>query len=459
MLAFAVAGALVVAPSASAAGVDAAPAECKPGLTIVTDSQTEILEDKTIRVVVDQRECEQGERIRLNAKDRVKGKRREVAKPMRTEFAGAQTAALELNKKGEKRVKRCDPQSLIVKLNGDGLKAQDREKVKRDRVACGGNGGGGGGGSGSGGGNGPGRVEPAGIDTSTASRCDFLDGAVCLLPFPNDHFTAPVADPAADQAAGYTGLRINFNPLSMPRNRAAGPDQPARLQQQRRLQPGQHDHHPRPRARQPGGIRAHRGRADHGHQPLRRPKQPIVVIDAATGERQPIWAEIDSNPILAPDDEQTNPNDGEPRPEDVNLLIRPAANFEDGHRYIVALRDLRKANGDVIGTQRGFELYRDDIRTRDDAIESRRQHFERIFRRLGESGIERKSLYLAWDFTVASERNLTERALAIRDDAFAQLGDENLSDMQVTGSAPAFKVTSMTENPRTRTSLVGSREP
>ena len=29
-----------------------------------------------------------------------------------------------------------------------------------------------------------------------------------------------------------------------------------------------------------------------------------------------------------------------------------------------------------------------------------------------------RELYLAWDFTVASERNLSERMLSIRDDAF-----------------------------------------
>ena len=50
---------------------------------------------------------------------------------------------------------------------------------------------------------------------------------------------------------------------------------------------------------------------------------------------------------------------------------------------------------------------------------------EDLFDELGDAGIERSSLYLAWDFTVASERNLTERALAIRDDAFGgQLGDD-----------------------------------
>ena len=40
---------------------------------------------------------------------------------------------------------------------------------------------------------------------------------------------------------------------------------------------------------------------------------PIVVIDADTGERHLIWSEIDANPA---------------DPADVNLIIRPAVNFE-----------------------------------------------------------------------------------------------------------------------------------
>ncbi len=98
---------------------------------------------------------------------------------------------------------------------------------------------------------------------------------------------------------------------------------------------------------------------------------------------------------------------------------------------------MRDASGDVIPARRGFELYRDGIRTNNEAVESRRQHFERIFRRLGESGIERRNLFLAWDFTVASERNLSERALSIRDAAFAELGDTNLADMEVQGAGAA----------------------
>jgi hypothetical protein len=69
---------------------------------------------------------------------------------------------------------------------------------------------------------------------------------------------------------------------------------------------------------------------------------------------------------------------------------------------------------------------------------------ESIFRKLRKAGIGRRSLYLAWDFTVASERNLTERALHLRDDAFALLGDTDLADGQIQGDAPDFTVTSVT---------------
>ena len=55
---------------------------------------------------------------------------------------------------------------------------------------------------------------------------------------------------------------------------------------------------------------------------------------------------------------------------------------------------------------------------------------ERLFATLQRAGIARNSLYLAWDFTVASERNLSERALSIRDDAFAALGDTDLTDLR-----------------------------
>ena len=58
--------------------------------------------------------------------------------------------------------------------------------------------------------------------------------------------------------------------------------------------------------------------------------QPIVVINARTLQRQLIWSELDANPA---------------DPRDVTLIIRPAVNFEEGERYIVALRNLKDARG------------------------------------------------------------------------------------------------------------------
>ena len=54
---------------------------------------------------------------------------------------------------------------------------------------------------------------------------------------------------------------------------------------------------------------------------------------------------------------------------------------------------------------------------------------------------------------MASERNITERMLSIRNDAFHQLGDDDLGDNVVQGNSPTFAVSSTTdmtaaENPK-----------
>ena len=43
----------------------------------------------------------------------------------------------------------------------------------------------------------------------------------------------------------------------------------------------------------------------------------------------------------------------------MSLLIHPAVNFDEGHRYIVALRNLKDAAGDTIPRRPAFLLYRD----------------------------------------------------------------------------------------------------
>ncbi len=156
---------------------------------------------------------------------------------------------------------------------------------------------------------------------------------------------------------------------------------------------------------------------------------PVVVIDKKTGERWPIWVEIDSN--------ATSPT------SETAVLIHPAKNFASGHRYVVAMRDLKNGAGDTLGAPEGFRYYRDKLPSDEAAINDQRPRMNGDFQALREAGVERSDLYLAWDFTVASDENIAGYTLAMRDDAFAQLGDTNLADNVVQGTAPDFTVDSV----------------
>ena len=165
-------------------------------------------------------------------------------------------------------------------------------------------------------------------------------------------------------------------------------------------------------------------------------KAPIVVIDQATGARQLIWTELDANATGA---------------GNTDLIIHPGKDFTEGHTYIVALRNLRTAGGRAIGAPRWFARLRDGRRL--PALErSQRTRYDAIFGALSKAGIARKGMYEAWNFTIASEQDLTGRMLAIRNAAFAQLGDHDLADSKVRGRAPSFQVTGQsTLSPAIRT--------
>ena len=263
------------------------------------------------------------------------------------------------------------------------------------------------------------------IDLSQANHCDFIaspGNRLCLLPFPNDYYTV------RDRSAR-TGRRINLNTEAMPANASGTHIDAAPYNLNDGFSPGQ------PIVLQVPGLDTSEDLRASGAVPInhigsfKRRRQPIVLIDAETGKRKPIWAEIDSN---ATD------------PEDVALQIHPARNLRGKHRYIVALRNLKTAEGEEIPAPAAFRYYRDDVPTDQQAIEDRRPHFERLFRILKRAGIGRRGLYLTWDFTVASDRNIADRLLHMRDDAFAQLGDPKLKNRRVQGSSPAFTVDEVT---------------
>ena len=143
-------------------------------------------------------------------------------------------------------------------------------------------------------------------------RCDPLDPSVCLQPWPNDYFTVP--DKSTD-----TGLRVNLDLASMPRNSGGKPIDPTDWNRNDGFSPGQEIVTHVPGLDNP--LAFHRT----GAVPITDiertydPRQPIVVLNADTGKRQLIWSELDAN---ASD------------PSTTNLLIRPAVNFDEGGHYL-----------------------------------------------------------------------------------------------------------------------------
>jgi hypothetical protein len=242
-----------------------------------------------------------------------------------------------------------------------------------------------------------------------------------MLPFPDDYYT--VKDRSTE-----TRKRINFKTAGMPANEAGVQIDAAPFNGNDGFSPGQSIVVKVP------GLDTPEAMAKTRPVPLNRlslydqKRQPIVVIDADTGERWPIWVELDSHA----DD-----------PARRALLIHPARNFEPGHRYIVAMRKLKNAKGKILDAPEGFRYMRDDLPSGAQAVINERKRFEKLFKKLRKAKIKRNNLYLAWDFTVASDENIAGRVLKMRDESFAQLGDTTMADLQVQGDSPSFDVTSV----------------
>jgi hypothetical protein len=207
-----------------------------------------------------------------------------------------------------------------------------------------------------------------------------------LLPWPNDAHTK--RDKTTD-----TGRRLDLPRSLMPRNKDGVRIDPTDMNRADGFSPGSMIIVRIPGLDNEQALRRSRLPGLSDLSASLRKRSPVVVFNARTGKRHPVWAELDSNAT-----------------SDANrmLIIRPAKNFKEGQRYVVVLRNLKDENGRPI----------------------KRKH-------------KRGRVYRRWSFTVASERSLAGRMLHIRDDAFRALGDKNLRDLKVAGKAPAFTIDSV----------------
>jgi hypothetical protein len=141
---------------------------------------------------------------------------------------------------------------------------------------------------------------------------------------------------------------------------------------------------------------------------------PTVVLDTMTGQRVPHFAELDR---------------AEGDSEQRSFVIHPVVPLADGRRYIVAIRNVRTADGDVAPSP-VFKALRDLESSTEPSVDARRALYEDIFARLTAANVARADLQLAWDFTTASRENVTGWLLHMRDEALARAGD----------SGPAYRI-------------------
>ncbi|HET8659103.1 MAG TPA: hypothetical protein VFM55_08915 [Micromonosporaceae bacterium] len=227
--------------------------------------------------------------------------------------------------------------------------------------------------------------------------CDPVDASACLLPFPSDYYT--VAD-----ASRATGLRVSLNRAAMPENTLGTNINPGEWNRNDGFSPGS-----MLLVHVPGVSLPASGVApstDIGRSLA--PDAPIVLVNTATGERHPYWAELDAN--------------ASGNPARQALIIRPARNLNESTRYVVALRNLRTATGAAIGTEPMFATLMSPTPPADPALTRRWQYAQRALSSLAAAGVSTAGLHVAWDFTVASQRGLTERVLHMRNEAFGNLG-------------------------------------
>jgi hypothetical protein len=270
---------------------------------------------------------------------------------------------------------------------------------------------------------------------ATARGCDALDAAHCLYPFPNDWFTeaAPANSPQS-VAKGGTGRRVALNRLAMPQNTYGRRVDPTEWNRNDGFSPGQLLVTYVPELDVPltyGAPAAELGPADVRKSLAA--NAPVVLLrvdeDAAgrvvAAVRHLSWAEPDANAdVLVQSGED---NGGlivmRPTPAPVALLIRPAVNFTEGKRYVAVLRNLKNHLGAPIRAATAFRVCRDRLPTLLPPIQQRCAELEqKVFPALKKAGIARDdSLYLAWDFTVASTNNQVGRLRAMRNEAFATL--------------------------------------
>lgn len=250
--------------------------------------------------------------------------------------------------------------------------------------------------------------------------CDPLDAAHCLYPFPSDQFVVEAPSGIQSIARGGTGKRINFNPLAMPRNSAGKPIDATEWNRNDGFSPGQLiiTYVDGLDLEQTYGLPADQLGVTNPALSTQ-PEAPIFVLeldaDGAAVGHHPVFVEMDANANLLVRDDSHQRYEKPGYQGKSALLIRPARNFKEGTRYVVVLRNLRNASGELIPAGPVFDACRAGQTTTIPGIDDRCAALAaNVFPAISDE-VALDEVYLSWDFTVASTMNNIGRLRHMRD--------------------------------------------
>jgi hypothetical protein len=222
----------------------------------------------------------------------------------------------------------------------------------------------------------------------------------CALPFPSSFYLVPDTTTA-------TGFRVSLPKGVLPSNNRKQDFDPARLNLLDGFSPGS-------QLLADLGVRldpAPFAPEDGDPRPSLTATAPVQLIRYDTGERVPVFAELDAN-VNEPSDPQA-------------LIIRPLVRLRPATRYVVALRELKDLAQQPV-TVRPFRALVDGSYGPASRLAALQGRYEQIFTLLEGAGVPRTSLTLAWDFVTASDSQIQGHLVHMRDTALARVAAENL---------------------------------
>lgn len=235
-----------------------------------------------------------------------------------------------------------------------------------------------------------------GNTTGIPDDCNPLGGQGCMLPWPSMVY-------ATEDSASATGFRVAIPQAAMPTNVDGVPIDPKMLNRW----DGFSTMAPMV-AMFPTGVSAQGLPPHQNPQASLEPGASVVLIDMNTGERTPLFAEVDQNVMEL---------------EKRALIIRPLARLHPSSRYVVAIRNtVKAADGGELPVPEGFAALRDGADFSHPLFAKLRPRYAEIFAALESAGIAKDELVLAWDFVTASDEFVRSDLTTMRAAALDAIG-------------------------------------